>query len=61
MASEYSVLVRGSQRAALENIRIVLEASGSNLERIVKMNVYMANLPRDFKEMNEAYLEVRSL
>lgn len=47
-----------SQRMALEHIRVVLRDSGSALEHIVKVNIYMANLPRDFDDMNEAYLEV---
>jgi 2-iminobutanoate/2-iminopropanoate deaminase len=37
----------------------VLRASGSGLEHIVKANIYLSNLARDFEPMNEAYAEVR--
>lgn len=47
------------QRAALENLSIVLKAAGSGLEHIVKANVYLANMSRDFQAMNGAYVEVR--
>jgi 2-iminobutanoate/2-iminopropanoate deaminase len=38
----------------LNNIKAVLEAAGSSLERIVKTTVFLADLT-DFGEMNEAY------
>lgn len=40
----------------LRNLRAVLEAAGSSLERIVKVTVLLAR-PDLFKEMNEAYAE----
>jgi enamine deaminase RidA (YjgF/YER057c/UK114 family) len=46
------------QRAALENLERVLKAAGSGLEHIVKANIYLSNLPRDFSSMNEVYIEV---
>ena len=49
-----------SQRAALQNLGKVLRASGSGLEHIVKVNVYLTNLARDFRPMNEAYGEVQT-
>jgi len=36
----------------------ILEASGTSLENVVKVNVYLANFDRDFVLMNEVYLEV---
>jgi len=36
----------------------VLEASGTSLENVVKVNVYLANFERDAVLMNEVYLEV---
>jgi len=36
----------------------ILEASGTSLENVVKVNVYLANFDRDFILMNEVYLEV---
>lgn len=41
----------------LANIRKILEASGSSLDQVVKVNVYLADMTT-FNEMNEAYLEV---
>ncbi|KAH7333562.1 YjgF-like protein [Rhizoctonia solani] len=42
---------------ALENLSAVLTAAGSGLEHILKANVYLANMPRDFATMNEAYIK----
>jgi 2-iminobutanoate/2-iminopropanoate deaminase len=36
------------------NLRAILEASGSGLDRIVKTTVYLRNLD-DFQGMNEVY------
>ena len=41
---------------ALKNVKAVLEAAGSSLERVVKITVLLAR-PDLFKEMNEAYAE----
>ena len=38
----------------LRNLRAVLEAAGSGLDRVVKSNVYLADM-NDFAAMNEAY------
>ncbi|KAG8726245.1 hypothetical protein FRC12_023577 [Ceratobasidium sp. 428] len=43
---------------ALENLAAVLAAAGSGIEHILKANVYLANMPRDFGPMNEAYIKV---
>lgn len=39
----------------------ILKEAGSDLEHILKVNIYLANLQRDFADMNEAYLEVSHL
>jgi len=36
----------------------ILEASGTSLENVVKVNVYLANFDRDFVLMNKVYQEV---
>lgn len=46
-----------TQRVALENITKVLEASGTKLENVVKVNIYLANFDRDFVSMNEIYIQ----
>jgi 2-iminobutanoate/2-iminopropanoate deaminase len=53
-------LVEGSiedqTRRALDNVRAVLEAAGSGLDRAVKMTVFMTDLG-DFQRMNAVYAE----
>jgi reactive intermediate/imine deaminase len=49
--------VKGQVRTALENLSKVLKASGSGLEHIVKANVFLTDLPKDFGPMNEVYVE----
>jgi len=41
----------------LENLKGVLEAGGSGLDRVVKTTVYLTSL-KDFEAMNEAYARV---
>jgi reactive intermediate/imine deaminase len=41
-------------RRTLENIRGILEAAGSSLDRVVKCTVYLADIG-DFAAMNEVY------
>jgi len=38
----------------LENLRAILEACGSSLDRVVKTTVYLADL-EEFPKMNEVY------
>ncbi|KAF7539269.1 hypothetical protein G7054_g2271 [Neopestalotiopsis clavispora] len=38
------------------NLKEVLELSGSSIEKVVKFNVYLADM-KDFAAMNEAYIE----
>jgi 2-iminobutanoate/2-iminopropanoate deaminase len=57
---ETGELVTGSiedqTRRVLENLRAVLEAAGSGLDRVVKMTVFMTDLGQ-FKTMNAVYAE----
>lgn len=41
-------------------MKAILEAAGSGLEHVVKANIYLANMQRDFVAMNEVYAEVCS-
>jgi 2-iminobutanoate/2-iminopropanoate deaminase len=43
-------------RQALRNVRTILEAAGSSLDRVVKVTVLLAR-PDLYREMNEAYAE----
>ena len=48
--------VRSQTRQVLENLKAVLEAAGSGLDRVVKTTVYLKDL-NDFAAMNEVYAE----
>ena len=43
-------------RQALRNVKSILEAAGSSLDRVVKVTVLLAR-PDLYREMNEAYAE----
>lgn len=46
--------VTAQTNQVMENLRAVLEAGGSNLERVVKCTCYLRDM-NDFATMNEAY------
>ncbi len=46
--------IEAQTEQALENLKVVLEASGSSLEHAVKVNVYLANVD-DYEAMNKVY------
>lgn len=48
--------VRAQTRQVLENIRAVLVAGGSSLEKVVKSTVFLTHMS-DFSAMNEVYRE----
>ena len=49
------------QRAAIENLTKILKGAGVTRDSVLKCNIYLTNLPRDFAPMNEVYREVRAL
>jgi 2-iminobutanoate/2-iminopropanoate deaminase len=48
--------IRIQTRRVMENLKAVLEAAGSSLERVVKTTVFLKNIG-DFAVMNEVYAE----
>jgi len=46
--------IRRETELTLSNIAAILEASGSSLEQVVKVNVYLKDI-KDFAAMNEVY------
>lgn len=48
--------IKSETRRTLENIRAILEASGSSLKDVVRVGVFLANID-DFAGMNEVYKE----
>jgi 2-iminobutanoate/2-iminopropanoate deaminase len=43
-------------RRTIDNLSAVLKASGSSLDKVIKANVYLANL-QDFYTMNKVWME----
>ena len=48
--------VQDQVRQTLENLKTVLEAAGSSLDKAVKCSVFLADL-QDFEAMNEVYAD----
>ncbi|MGH7774952.1 MAG: RidA family protein [Candidatus Binatia bacterium] len=48
--------IAAQTRRVMENLKGVLEASGSSLDRVVKATVFLKNMA-DFPAMNEVYAE----
>lgn len=60
VACDGSGIVRGTiqeeTRLAFLNLKTILEGAGSSLEKVVKVNAYLANMD-DFSAFNEVYKE----
>lgn len=48
--------IRVQTRQVLENIRSILEAAGSSMANVVKVNAHLADI-KDFQAFNEVYRE----
>lgn len=46
--------IQSQTKQSLENIKSIVEESGSNLQKVVKVNVYLKDM-NDFVKMNEIY------
>ena len=46
--------VQSETRLTFANMKAILEAAGSSLEKVVKCNVYLRDI-KDFQAMNEVY------
>lgn len=44
-------------RSVFENVKIVLEESGSSWDKLVDVTVFLTNMKDDFKKYNELYKE----
>lgn len=49
--------IREQTKQAMENIKFLLESSGSCMEDIVKVVIYMKDVRKDFNAMNSVYME----
>lgn len=52
----YDVAVQ--TRSVIENVKNILEASGSSLEQVVDVQVFLTNMKKDFPIFNKIYAEV---
>lgn len=48
--------VKKATRQSLENVKSIVEAGGSSVEKIVKVNIFLDDV-NDFAAVNEAYAE----
>jgi len=46
--------IQNQVRQCLENLKVVVEAAGSSMDKVLKCNVFLVNIA-DFKAMNEVY------
>ena len=44
-------------RAAIENVRAILEAAESSLDKVLDVTVYLTDMQRDFAAFNRVYAE----
>lgn len=45
-----------TQHQCIKNLTHILEAAGSNIDKVVKVNVFLSNMD-DFAEMNSVYMQ----
>jgi len=49
--------IEAQTRAVIENVKTVLEASGSSLENVIDVQCYLIDMDRDFAKFNQVYAE----
>jgi 2-aminomuconate deaminase len=52
---EYDVVIQ--TKSVINNVKLILESSGSSLEQIVDIQVYLTNMKNDFQKFNQVYNE----
>ncbi|WWC64377.1 uncharacterized protein I303_106987 [Kwoniella dejecticola CBS 10117] len=50
--------VQDRTRQVIQNLEAVLRGSGMTLRNVIKANIYLSNLSKDFEAVNEVYKEV---
>lgn len=48
--------IKKATKQSLENVKAILESAGSSLEKVVKVNIFLADI-NDFGAVNEVYAE----
>jgi len=49
--------IKAQTRAVIENIKVILEASGATLEDVIDITAFLVDMDRDFAGYNEVYAE----
>ncbi len=49
--------VRIQTESVIQNIKYILEASGSSLDKVIDIQVFLTNMKNDFKIFNEVYAQ----
>jgi len=49
--------IEAQTRSAIENVRVILEDSGSALDKVLDVTVYLTDMKRDFDTFNRVYAE----
>ena len=49
--------IKAQVRACIENVKAILEASGSSLDKVVDVTSFLVDMDRDFAGYNEVYAE----
>jgi 2-aminomuconate deaminase len=49
--------IEAQTRATIENVKAVLAAAGSSLEKVVDVTVFLVDMERDFADYNRVYAE----
>lgn len=49
--------IRAQTRAVIENVKTVLAAAGSSLDRVLDVTAFLVDMDRDFAGYNETYAE----
>ena len=52
---EAPVSIEAQTAQALENLKSVLQAAGTSLEHVIKVNIYLTNIAEDFAPMNQVF------
>ena len=50
--------IEAQTRAVIDNVRRILEASGSSLDRVLDVTTFLVDMDRDFKGYNKVYAEL---
>ena len=58
ITNEIPAGIEAQTRATVENVKAILEAAGSSLEKILDVTVYLTDMKGDFDRFNRVYAEV---